>query len=310
MRSMSYAILIILVFNIVGALSTMKLAPKVGLQTWWKCSVWSYIILMALLIMICKGPDDVVYAYILFIPLGMTMASLVVAQRAIFARLVPGGDEAEFYGFYTMASVILGWLPNLLITIVMEANGGDPAAGMPVIMVFFLTGFLIFHFGIDFERAHADIAPTLKYRHNFENVQPNDDKATLKDAVVQTQRKASISVALNGTFKGNLKVTPGGKSGSFMGGSFALTPGSSLNIPSVGSGSKKGEPVAYLTPLQLVVQSTPTHRIRASPSATTSMLTQCSRQTRPRPQPQFQLQPRSPRVGKAREQLGPSLHRH
>ena len=82
---MSYAILIILVFNIVGALrsystyqpthlptyppthlptyplthlptinSTMKLAPKVGLQTWWKCSVWSYIILMALLIMICK----------------------------------------------------------------------------------------------------------------------------------------------------------------------------------------------------------------------------------------------------------------
>lgn len=32
-------------------------------------------------------------------------------------RLVPGGDEAEFYGFYTMASVILGWLPNLLITV-------------------------------------------------------------------------------------------------------------------------------------------------------------------------------------------------
>ena len=58
----------------------------------------------------------------------------------------------------------------------MEASGGDPATGMPVIMVFFLVGFLIFQFGIDFKRAHADIAPTLKYRHNFENVQPNEDK--------------------------------------------------------------------------------------------------------------------------------------
>ena len=213
-----------------------------------------------------------------------------------------------------------------LLQIVMEGSGGDPAAGMPVIMVFFLIGFLIFHFGIDFERAHADIAPTLQYRHNFENVQPNDDKvkycsftsfanshhpfskpyrardhtghqpprpnllnvrllkctgatapsphqAMLKDAVIQSQRKASISVALNGTFKSNVKVTPGKKAGSFMGGSFALTSGSSLSIPSVGSGSKTGEPLTYLTPPQLVVQSTPTHRIRASPSTTTSMLT-------------------------------------
>ena len=41
-----------------------------------------------------KGPDDVVYAYILFMPLGMTMASLVVSQRAIFARLVSRFYEA------------------------------------------------------------------------------------------------------------------------------------------------------------------------------------------------------------------------
>ena len=71
-RSMSYAILVILVFNIVGALTMMKLVElkKFSLPLLWKCCVWSYIILLTLLILVCRGPDDQILAYILFVPLG------------------------------------------------------------------------------------------------------------------------------------------------------------------------------------------------------------------------------------------------
>ena len=76
---------------------------------------------------------------------GLGMGAIQAASRAMMARLIPAGREAQYYGFYALcgkASAILG---PLVFGMVSSATGGNQRLAILSVIVFFVMGYVILH---------------------------------------------------------------------------------------------------------------------------------------------------------------------
>ena len=90
---------------------------------------------------------------------GMTWAQ----SWALYALLIPGGQEAEFMGYLGFCGRVLTWLPALVYSIVNQASGGRLANFVGSVPIMIL-GLIVLTCGVDVPDARADVATTLKRR--------------------------------------------------------------------------------------------------------------------------------------------------
>jgi UMF1 family MFS transporter len=85
--------------------------------------------------------------YVLAVVVGLVQGGVQSLSRSFFARLVPAGKSAQFFGFYNMLgkfAAILG--PTLMGSVALWT--GNPRAGILAIIPLFLAGGALFLFGV------------------------------------------------------------------------------------------------------------------------------------------------------------------
>ena len=77
-----------------------------------------------------------IIAYIWGFVIGNGLGWFYPTQNLCFSLLLPRGQEAELSGFYVYCTQILGWLPPLIFSIMVESNI-DQKYGILVVQLFF-----------------------------------------------------------------------------------------------------------------------------------------------------------------------------
>ena len=102
--------------------------------------------------------------------LGMTWSQ----SWALYALLIPGGQEAEYMGYLGFFGRVLTWLPAVVYAYVNEASGGQMANVMANVPTM-LLGLAVLTFGVDVQQGQADVKQTLARRNYCQLAAPGAD---------------------------------------------------------------------------------------------------------------------------------------
>jgi UMF1 family MFS transporter len=83
--------------------------------------------------------DSVQDFYLLAFAIGLAQGGIQALSRSFFARMIPDGHTAEFFGFYNMLGKFAAILGPLMIGVVGEMTG-SPRAGILSLLVLFVAG--------------------------------------------------------------------------------------------------------------------------------------------------------------------------
>ena len=114
-----------------GSMLTLRIKPHIS----WNLSM-AYIMIAAVIGAFILREGLEVIAYLWGLAIGIGLGWFYPTQNLIFAMLLPTGQEAELSGFYVYCTQILGWLPPLIFTIMVESNI-DQKYGILVVQAFF-----------------------------------------------------------------------------------------------------------------------------------------------------------------------------
>lgn len=92
--------------------------------------------------------------YGLAVTIGLVQGGVQALSRALFARLIPPGRNAEFFGFYNMMGKFAVVLGPLLVGAVGQATG-SPRLGILSLLLLFVSGALLL-LAVDVRRGVAD----------------------------------------------------------------------------------------------------------------------------------------------------------
>jgi UMF1 family MFS transporter len=90
--------------------------------------------------------------YLLAFAIGMAQGGIQALSRSFYARMIPEGHTAEFFGFYNMMGKFAAILGPLMIGVV-GAMTGSPRAGILSLLVLFVAGAVLL------SRVHPDPYP-------------------------------------------------------------------------------------------------------------------------------------------------------
>lgn len=88
------------------------------------------------------SPDDKPIAYIFAAVWGCLLGWFYPTDALIFSMIMPKGQESELAGFYLYCGNILAWLPNLIFTIMNEADISLSWAGIHLNIYFAIAALL------------------------------------------------------------------------------------------------------------------------------------------------------------------------
>ena len=83
--------------------------------------------------------DSVKDFYLLAFAIGLAQGGIQALSRSLYARMIPRGHTAEFFGFYNMLGKFAAILGPLMIGLV-GAMTGSPRAGILSLLVLFVAG--------------------------------------------------------------------------------------------------------------------------------------------------------------------------
>ena len=86
--------------------------------------------------------DSVKDFYLLAFAIGLAQGGIQALSRSLYARMIPRGQTAEFFGFYNMLGKFAAILGPLLIGLV-GAMTGSPRAGILSLLVLFMAGAML-----------------------------------------------------------------------------------------------------------------------------------------------------------------------
>jgi len=86
--------------------------------------------------------DSVQDFYLLAFAIGLAQGGIQALSRSFFARMIPEGHTAEFFGFYNMLGKFAAVFGPLMIGLVGEMTG-SPRAGILSLLVLFVAGALL-----------------------------------------------------------------------------------------------------------------------------------------------------------------------
>lgn len=86
--------------------------------------------------------DSVKDFYLLAFAIGLAQGGIQALSRSLYARMIPRGHTAEFFGFYNMLGKFAAILGPLMIGLV-GAMTGSPRAGILSLLVLFMAGAML-----------------------------------------------------------------------------------------------------------------------------------------------------------------------
>jgi UMF1 family MFS transporter len=86
--------------------------------------------------------DSVEDFYLLAFAIGLAQGGIQALSRSLYARMIPSGHTAEFFGFYNMLGKFAAILGPLMIGLV-GAMTGSPRAGILSLLVLFVAGAIL-----------------------------------------------------------------------------------------------------------------------------------------------------------------------
>ena len=86
--------------------------------------------------------DSVKDFYLLAFAIGLAQGGIQALSRSLYARMIPRGQTAEFFGFYNMLGKFAAILGPLMIGLV-GAMTGSPRAGILSLLVLFMAGAML-----------------------------------------------------------------------------------------------------------------------------------------------------------------------
>ena len=96
--------------------------------------------------------DSVQDFYLLAFAIGLAQGGIQALSRSFYARMIPEGHTAEFFGFYNMLGKFAAVLGPLMIGLVGSVTG-SPRAGILSLLVLFIAGAALLY------RVRADVTP-------------------------------------------------------------------------------------------------------------------------------------------------------
>ncbi len=137
------AILIVQFVAFGGALWLGRLAERFGAKRVILASlvVWTVIVLAAFVVQ--RG--SVWQFYVLAVAIAVVLGGSQALSRSLFSRMIPAGEEAEYFGFYEISDSGTSWLGPLLFSIAYQTTGSYRSA-LVSLVVFFVVGFVLLAF--------------------------------------------------------------------------------------------------------------------------------------------------------------------
>lgn len=132
-----------------AAIAYGKLGEKIGAKAALLIAIGVYILITIYGYFMNEVSDFYILAFIV----GLVMGGIQSLSRALFARIIPRQNAAEFFGFYNMIGKLAAVLGPLMMAVVSQATG-SPRISILSIIVLFVAGGVMLMF-VDEEQGKA-----------------------------------------------------------------------------------------------------------------------------------------------------------
>jgi UMF1 family MFS transporter len=138
-----------------GALLWGRLANWIGAKraVFISLVIWAGVVIYAYVGL--KGENRTIEFFILGVCIALVLGGSQAISRSLFAQMIPGGKEAEFYSFYEISDRGTSWVGPLLFGLVNQIFGNLRPAILSLIF-FFVVGMIILPF-VNVPKAMADV---------------------------------------------------------------------------------------------------------------------------------------------------------
>lgn len=138
-----------------GAIAWGRLAERIGAKRALLVSlaIWTAVVVYAYGGL--KGESRIAEFWVLGACIAVVMGGSQAISRSLFARMIPPGQEAEFFAVYEISERGTSWVGPLLFGLVNQYLGSLRPAILALI-VFFVLGSLLLAFTVDVPRAIAE----------------------------------------------------------------------------------------------------------------------------------------------------------
>lgn len=136
------AIVIVQIVAIAGALTTGKLAARIGAKATIRNSIVVWILVIIAGRYVPYG--DATTFFIVAAAIGFVLGGTQALSRSLFSQLVPKSREAEYFALYQACERGTSWLGTLLFALTYQFTG-DYRNAIIVLIVFFVVGGWLLH---------------------------------------------------------------------------------------------------------------------------------------------------------------------
>ena len=167
-----------LVGTIPGGLFARFVTSKTNPNTSWRLSM---IVLFGLGVfggLVLNRDNGSILGYVWGGMVGITLGWFYPTERLFFSMIVPHGLEAELSGFYVYCTQIIGWLPPLVFSILVEANV-DQGYGVIAISGFALIAVALLSMAASWPEILADTEEEKSINNESVEAKPADAPITV-----------------------------------------------------------------------------------------------------------------------------------
>lgn len=126
-------VLLIQFVAVPGSLAFGRLAERIGAK---RALVGNLVVWMVLVVYAFVGLDSITKLWVLGFFLALVLGGAQALSRSLFAQMIPLNREAEYFGFYEIASRGTSWLGPLVFGIVNQIVGSQRQAILSLIAFF------------------------------------------------------------------------------------------------------------------------------------------------------------------------------
>ncbi len=135
-----------------GAVGFGRLAERVGSK---RSLIWNLMVWAGLVIYAYVQLDSIPKLWILGTVLAFVLGGSQAISRSLYAQMIPADKEAEYFGFYEIASRGTSWIGPAAFGVVNQVTGSQRQAILSLI-VFFVVGIALL-FPVDVKRGMDDV---------------------------------------------------------------------------------------------------------------------------------------------------------
>ena len=161
--------IVALVAMIPGSKMGGFITSKTNPNTSWRLSLLTLFILSIIGGLVLSADNVWPIGYVWGFFVGLNLGWFYPTENLYFSMIIPKGQEAELSGFFVYCTQIIGWLPPLIFSFLVEANV-DYGIGVICVGAFALVAIVLLSMATSWEEIVAD-------SHKFDGEEEDEEKA-------------------------------------------------------------------------------------------------------------------------------------